>query len=364
MRRLLAKVKESRPVRAWQHYGAARGNLLAGGMAYTGLFTVVSSLVVGFTVLGTLLSRRDALRRQVVVAVDAQLPGLLDVGPDGGLVPPQELFATDVTSWTGIVALAVALVTGLGWLEATRGGIRIVYGYPLERTFLLLRKLKDAGVMATLGVAVLASAALSLLVNAAAGWLLRLVGLDDDAAGATVLRALAVLLVFVVDAVIFMVFFRLLAGLDLPWRVLRSGALVGAAGAGVLKLSAGLLLGRVGGSNPLLASSAVLAGLLVWMNLLSRVTLLATAWVATRPGRPADAEVPVAPADGRTAAGAVGRPPSRAAGLAGVPTYGQRAADRTTLAAGAVLGALALGGVRAAAAAARSLRELARSRPD
>ncbi|GAB2686195.1 YihY/virulence factor BrkB family protein [Thalassiella azotivora] len=356
MRALLGRVTASRPVRTWQHYGQRRGNLLAGGIAFTALFSVGASLVVGFTVLGTVLGRDSELRDRVLAAVDEQLPGLLDLPPDGGLVAPEDLFAADVLSWTGVVAFVLALVSGVRWVGAIRQGIRSVFVLPTEDAFVVRQMARDAAVLATLGLAVLASAVLGLVVSTAAEWLLGLVGVEDSPVGAFLLRALGVLVVLAVDTGILLVLFRWLAGVRVPIDALRSGALVGAVGIGVLKLFGGLLLGATGGSNPLLAGSAVLAGLLLWMNIMSRVVLLAAAWAATH-RRPEPEPLP---------ASAVGEPAAPRATAAGpraplTPSFGQRSADRTTLAAGAVLGAIALTGARAVAGAARTVRDGLRS---
>jgi membrane protein len=359
-RHLLAVLRATPPVRTWQHYTDRRGNLLAGGVAYAGIFSVGASLVVGFTVLGALVGRDSQLNQSVIAAVDQQLPGLLDVGPDGGIVAPDELFATDFASWAGITALVVALYSGLRWLDGVRSGVRSIFDRPKDDTLLVLKKIKDAGILATLGLAIVLSAVLGVVVSSSAGWLLGLVGLQESAAGQVVLRVLAVLVVLLVDWAIFLVLFRLLARIDLPWHDLLSGALVGAIGVGLLKLFGGLLLGRAGGSNPLLAGSAVLVGLLLWMNLLSRVALLAAAWTATgHEPRPASAVAPGAVLALASSEGRAIRVRQQAE-----PTYGTRAADRTTLAAGAVLGALALTGASAVRDAARSVRDLLRSSPD
>jgi len=96
----------------------------------------------------------------------------------------------------------------------------------------------------------------------------------------------------------------------------------------VLKLlGARLVSGTV--NNPLFASIALVVGLLVWLNLIARLTLIAAAWAANDVGAREMAGVPVGPATPRI-------PLERSASL---PTFGARAADRTTLAAGAVLGA-------------------------
>ncbi len=357
-------VMGTRAGRAWQHYLDHRGNLLAGGISYMGLFSIGASLVVGFTVLNAVMGSHHQFRDRVVSAVDQQLPGLLDVGPDGGLVPPQQFFGTDFASLAGVLALVVALYTGLGWLDAVRKGVRMVFGCPKDDTFIVLKKLKDAGVLATIGVAIVLAAVLGVGVNAAADWLLGFVGLEGSVAGNAVLRVLAVLVVLVVDMAVFIVLFRLLSGLDLPWRRLRAGAFVGAVGAALLQLFGGVLLHRAGGSNPLLAGSAVIVGLLLWMNLLSRVTLFAAAWTATDADALQEQEAASRPAASAAAASVGGPQRLRVPVVRRVapqPTYGQRSADRASVAAGAVLGALAVAGLRVLGDAAKSVRDMARA---
>lgn len=358
-KQIAGQVVESHPVRAWKAFGAARGTMLAGGIAYAGLFSVFSALLVGFTVLGLVASGNRELRDAVLQAVDAQLPGLLALdGSGSGLVEPDALFAADALSVTGAVALAVALFSGLGWLDAAREGIRAVFSLPTDDRALPRKKAQDVAILATLGLAILASAVLSVVVNAAAGALLEAVGLRDSAVGAAALRVVGVLLVLLIDTGIFVILLRLLSRVPLTWAQVRDGALIGAAGLGLLKLFGGLLLGQAGGGNPLLAASATLVGLLVWMNLVSRVVLLAAAWVAVEEGvEEAAAGVP-APAV-RTGAGA---DLPTAAGPRDVmaPAFGQRSRDRVTLAAGAVLGALAVTSVRVATGAGRAVVGLVR----
>ncbi len=166
-------------------------------------------------------------------------------------------------------------------------------------------------------------------------------------------------MVLAVDTAIFMVLLRLLSGVSMPWAALWPASLLGAFGVGVLKVA--VSYGVVGSSsNPLLASFAILVGLLIVMNLMSRVTLVAAAWAALSlglPPRPADAPV-ATPSAAAPAAGPVRLPhPAEMA-----PTFGARSADRTAIAAGAVLGAAATLGAAALRRAAGSVVDLARRR--
>jgi membrane protein len=84
--------------------------------------------------------------------------------------------------------------------------------------------------------------------------------------------------------------YRVLAGVRIPPRHLFPAALLGAAALGVLKLLGTLLLGAAG-ANPLLASFAVIIGLLIWFNLVCQVILIAAAWFIvsmTDAGHPLD----------------------------------------------------------------------------
>ena len=101
--------------------------------------------------------------------------------------------------------------------------------------------------------------------------------------------------------------------------------------------------------NPLFASIAIVVGLLFWLNLIARLTLIAAAWAANDVDRsqsePAEA----------------GRQGPSAARGGSLPTFGTPSDDRTTLAAGAVLGATA---VVAAGALARGIRSGIRALAD
>jgi membrane protein len=326
---LLVRLKASHAYRSWQRYGDARGNVLAGGVAYLGFFSIIPALVLGFTVFGFVLRGQPELFDRVVSYVSKTLPGILrdQAHPDGILnasAPP----TPNALSVAGAISLVTLLVSGLGWVDALRQGVRAMFQLPKLKANPVLTKVRDVGVLATLGLAVLLSAVLSFVVSAAASWVLALVGVPDGSAfGHVLLRVLGVLVVLVADFVLMVIVLRLMSGLDLPRDDLAQAALVGAVGLGVLKLASGLLLAGAS-RKPLLAGFAVVIGLLVLMNLISRVMLLSAAWAATTatdrghlPGAPpAPLPQPAGPRDDV------------------LPSFGPRAADRTAVAAGAVLG--------------------------
>jgi membrane protein len=405
---LIHRFQTSLPWRAWQRYGQARGGVLAGGMAYVAFFSLFPALAVGFTVFGLVLGNNTDLQVQVVDAVNNAIGTTIITPPDGGtggIVSIDQLTEANQLTVLGIVGLVAFLFTGLGWLDAMREGIRAMFGQPTLEGNVVKTKLRDLLVLTTIGVVLLASAVGGVAVSGATGALLGWVGLDGSILGRLLLGAASTLLLLGVDVLVFMVIFRLLSGVDVPRHDFWDAALFGGIGLGILKLFAGVLL-NAAGNNKFLATAGVLLGLLVWLNLVSRLTLVAAAWGATMAldrghlteealGLPA-AAVPKVPAQRAvrgaaqgtardSAAGSAGRSPvgppgsasGRAAGSAAgapprsvnggpapavpfTPVVSPRAADRVSVVAGALLGAAGLVAVRSAAGAVRSVVDAAR----
>ncbi len=292
MKQALARLQATRALRAWNRYGVRRGNVLASGIAYVAFFSLFPALAIGFTVLGLVVGGRRDLQRQVADYVNDTIGTTVIGVRDGeGVVSIDRLVAGDLLTVTGAVAAVVMLLSGLGWVDAVRQGIRAMFDLHDEGNP-LLRKLFDIVVLAVVGIGVLLSVAASLLLSAAGGAALGWLGVDDGVAA--LLLQLAVDLVLVgVDILLFLMFFRLLARVHRPVRELLGAALFGAIGLLALKLGAGLLL-RMASGNRFLASASILIGLLIWLNMIGRLTLLAAAWAAT-PRTPDDGAAPGSP---------------------------------------------------------------------
>ena len=147
------------------------------------------------------------------------------------------------------------------------------------------------------------------------------------------------------DSVIFLLLFKWLGRVPRTLGQLYPAALAGAIGIFALKL-AGTFVVRWASGNKFLASVTVVVGLLLWFNLVARLTLLCAAWAATTTESPEvvdyDPVTPVpVPASRlvRPCAAERERQALLAAGFDLPPAISARAQDRVTLAAGAVLGA-------------------------
>jgi membrane protein len=374
---LLTRARATRGWRAWERYGRVRGNVLAGGIAYFAFFSLFPALAIGFTVFGLVLGGHADLQRRVAESVNTFFGGTTVIGttPDRpGLVSMDQLVQGDVLTVTGLIGLIVLLLSGLGWVGALRDGLRAVFGRTGEPGPVAAR-LADLAVLVVVGLGGLASAAASVLVTGATGVVLDWVGISRGRAAGIAVSVLTSLVLLAVDTALFLLLFRLLAGVRPPLDDLFTAALAGGVALVLLNVFGGVLL-RLGGTNKFLAASSLVVGLLVLLNLLARITLLAGAWAAAtaadRGHLPDDDLVPApeggaatatktpSGADVETCGAADGGRPGRIPVQPIRIALPERAADRTTLLAGAVLGATAAVGARVVGNAGRALRDVLR----
>jgi membrane protein len=350
-RRLWIRVAQTRAWRAWERYGTARGDLLAAGIAYFSFFSLFPALALAAVVFGFVLQGRPDLLSAVGEALNTALPGFVktDTNPEGlvQLAAPE----TATLSWAGALAMITLVLGGLGWIGSLREGLRAVFGASGAAGNAVLVKLRDLGVLALLGVSLVASAVLSSTVGAGASWVAERIGLAGQP---WVVVGAGIVVSLVVDTAIMILLLRVLSGVSLPWPAIRSGAMLGGVGMTLLKLVGAQVVARAT-SNPLFGSLVVVVGLLFWLNLMARLVLISASWAANDLDSGAGPEGSAASAEASTGEPS-GLPCTQVAGVdrgaraaAGLPTFGARTRDRVTLVAGAVLGAgaaVAAGAVR------------------
>ena len=277
---LIQRVQKLRPVRVFLRYLEQRGPLLAGGLSYQAIFATFAAIWVAFSVAGFVIQSNPALRDAIFGIISQAVPGLIDMGDGEGAVDKERLLEAGILGWTGAIALVGLFFTALGWLASGRDAVRAMFGIgPLKANPLLL-KLKDLGLTLVFGVALLLSAALSVFSTAALSTTLDFFSISQESlVGILATRAAGLVIVLALDTTVLAVFYRLVSGITIPWRRLVGGSLLGAFALGVLKALGSTLLGGAS-SNPLLASFAVIIGLLLWFNFICQVILIAAAWIA------------------------------------------------------------------------------------
>jgi membrane protein len=277
----VAWAQSLKPVRVFLHYSRLRGPILASGLAFQGLFAVFAGLWVAFAIAGLVISGNEAAQDAILTALNNAIPGLVDTGNRTGAIKAHTLLSAGVFGWTGAIALVGLLYSALGWLGSARDATRTMFELPSPAANFALLKVRDLALGLGLGVVLIVSAVLSVAGTSATTFLLGLVGVHAKTVAAIVVSRIVTLgVMFALDAVVLAALYRLLAAIKIPRRRLWAGALLGAVGLGILKTLGSALLGGAT-NNPLIASFAVLAGLLLFFNLACQVILLAASWIAT-----------------------------------------------------------------------------------
>ncbi|MFE5853895.1 YihY/virulence factor BrkB family protein [Streptomyces sp. NPDC056500] len=198
----------------------------------------------------------------------------------------------------GLVAGALLLLTGIGWVGAMRDCLRAVWGTDDEdEGNPFVRKAKDAGVLLGLGATALVSLGASALGSSAVGWTADRLGLDKDGAWGVLLSVVAIAIAVLADFLMLLYLLTLLPGAQPERRRLIVAGLIGAVGFELLKL---LLSGYMAGvaSKSMYGAFGVPIALLLWINFTAKLLLFCAAWTAT-PSRSssivADIEGPKAP---------------------------------------------------------------------
>lgn len=277
---LVERVTALKPVRVWQQFSERNGPLLAGGLSYQALFAVFAAVWVGFAVGGLVLRGNTELSDAFFGLLATSVPGLIAWEGSEGIIRPEQLLELQVLGITGIIAAGALAFTAIGLLSSTRDAVRTIFDLPGQRLNVVLLKLKDAGLAVAFGLALLVSAALSVFSTQALDTLLGWLGVHGESTAATIVgRTVGLAIMLVLDTAVLAGMYRVLSGLTIPLRRLVAGSLLGAIGLGVLKVLGTALLGGAS-RNPLLASFAILIGLLIWFNLVFLVTLVTASWIA------------------------------------------------------------------------------------
>ncbi len=277
---LLARLNALRPMRAFRHYTLQHGPLMSAGIGFNMFFSITGLLTTGFSIAGLVLRGQPALLDTIISSVAQSAPGLLKLNGAEGLVDPQDLLNPDGLGWTATIAAAVTVFTSLRWIAGLRDGLRgVMVLSPLLVNPILL-KLRDAGTLLLLGVALVISAGASLVFGTAAGWVSDFLRLDAVLAG-PLTTSIKIGVPLVLSWVTAIIMFRLAGSLKLSRRALLEGTILAAVGTTVLQVfSTELLAGA--GRNPILAPFAIIIGLLIWFNLVSQVYLISAGWAAIR----------------------------------------------------------------------------------
>ncbi|MFE1338074.1 YihY/virulence factor BrkB family protein [Streptomyces sp. NPDC058733] len=267
---LLARLMLTHAWRSYERLDRVKWTRLAAAMTFVSFVALFPLLTVGAAVAAATLSTGQ--QKTLEDRIADQVPGISDQLDIQGLV--------DNAGTVGLIAGAVLLLTGIGWVGQVRDCLRAVWELPDSTENPLMNKAKDAGILLGLGGALLLTFAASTIASAAVGWISRQAGLDEHGWGSVLLRVAAFAVAALADFLVLLYVLTLLPGVEPPRRRLLVAALLGAVGFELLKL---LLSGYIQGiaAKSMYGAFGVPVALLLWINFTSKLVLYCAAWTAT-----------------------------------------------------------------------------------
>ncbi|MFD0040128.1 YihY/virulence factor BrkB family protein [Streptomyces anulatus] len=268
---LVARLMETHVWRSYERLDRVHWARLAAAITFISFLALFPLIAVGAAVAAALLSDEqvDTIKDKLA----DQVPGISDqLGIDG-------LIANAGT--VGLVAGALLLFTGVGWVGSMRECLRAVWELDdVQEANPVVAKVKDAVLLVGLGGAALATLAVSTIGSTAVGRTADLIGIPEGGAGGVLLRVAALAVAVVADFLLLLYLLTLLPGVEPPRRRLVVAALLGAVGFELLKLLLGSYMREVAGKS-MYGAFGVPIALLLWINFTAKLLLFCAAWTAT-----------------------------------------------------------------------------------
>lgn len=276
---VLSSARAKRPlldhlVRMYHRYQADTGDRLAAAVTFYWFLSLFPILLVAIAILGFALGA-DA-QTQVVNGLHGYLPDSLS----------QTIGKVVATSKgkAGVIGLLGTLLSGLGWIDALRGAIRTIWHQGETTGNFVTRKLFDIAILIGLFAVIGASVLVSGAATASTDGVLSFLGLTHTTGIGVLTQVLGYLIGGAVDTALFLYLFSRLARVRSPLRRIFKGSLFGAVVFEVVKYAGAFYVGRTTSKGEATYGTfAVVVGLLLFLNLISRVILLAAAFTVTRP---------------------------------------------------------------------------------
>jgi membrane protein len=285
---LIARLMRTHAWRSYETLDRVHWSRLAAAITFIS-FLALFPLITVAAAIGAALLDKEQLKK-LEDRISEQVPGISDQLDINSLVAN--------AGTVGLVAGALLLITGVGWVGSIRECLRAVWELDDEdEDNPVLRRLKDGLVLLGLGVTVLVSLAASALGSTAVGWSADRLGVDEGGAEGVLLQIAAIAIAVLADFLLLLYVLTLLPGVQPQRRRLVVAALIGAVGFELLKL---LLGGYIRGvaARSMYGAFGVPIALLLWINFTAKLMLFCAAWTAT-PSKNAEEA-----ADGKASGGA------------------------------------------------------------
>ncbi|MCA1218837.1 YihY/virulence factor BrkB family protein [Streptomyces sp. 8L] len=267
----VARLMQTHAWRSYETLDRVHWMRLAAAITFLSFIALFPLITVGAAIGAVLLSEGQLNHLQKTIS--NQVPGISDQLNLHSLV--------NNAGTVGVVAGALLLFTGIGWIGNMRESLRAVWEMdekPEENPIVL--KAKDGLVLVGLGAMGLASLGASGFGSTAIGWTARHIGIPENGAGGVLLQAGSLLVAVLADFLLLLYVLTLLPRVKPQRRRLMVAALIGSVGFEVLKLLLGSYIRSVAGKSMYGAFGTPVA-LLLWINFMARLLLVCAAWTAT-----------------------------------------------------------------------------------
>ncbi|MGW0840363.1 YihY/virulence factor BrkB family protein [Streptomyces sp. NPDC002787] len=266
---LVERLMTTHAWRSYERLERVKWTRLAAAMTFISFLALFPLLTMAAAIAAATLGKER--QQDLEDRIAEQVPGISDQLDIAGLV--------DNAGTVGVIAGALLLFTGIGWVSEMRGCLRAVWEKPAPDENPVLAKAKDTGVLVGLGGTVLVSLAASTVASSAVGRIADQLGIDRDGWGGILLRVAAFAVAVLADFLLLLYALTLLPGVQPPRRRLVVAALIGAIGFELLKL---LLSGYMQGvaSKSMYGAFGVPIALLLWINLTTKLLLYCASWTA------------------------------------------------------------------------------------
>ena len=235
-------------------FGDDQAGQLAALIAYYGFVSLFPLLLVLVTVLGFVLQGDPGDQKRILDGALGQFPLISDQ------LKLHSLTGSGVGLAIGVVG---SLLAGMGITGATQNAFNRIWSVPFkDRPNFLVAHLRGLGMLAILGT-------LWIVSTTAAGY----VGSSSHAAPAVIA---GVLVAFALNLALFMIAFKLLTAVEVPWRDLLPGVIVAAVFWQLLQHLGGFYVEHeLKHTGPLYGVFALVLGLLAWLYLGAQLTIFA-----------------------------------------------------------------------------------------
>jgi membrane protein len=279
-----------RVMRAQERYKESNGDFFAAGITYFTIFALFPLIMVGFAIVGFVLSRDPELMAKITGWIKSTVTG--DFGQQ--LVTLMDK-AIDSRTSVGVIGLATAAWAGLGWMANLREALSEMWVQRREPEGFVKTKLSDLLALVSTFVALALTIALTAVSSSGLfEQVLEWLGLQDVPGAGVALRLTSLALSMLVSWLLFTWIIARLPRESVSFRSSLRAGLLAAVAFEIFKQVASVYLRSVL-TGPAGATFGSVLGIMVFAYITARLILFATAWAATSADNLAAA--PVGPPD-------------------------------------------------------------------